>query len=183
MHAPAPIAVRLGPAAALVAAAAFATLCCIHVTHGTFDDDPSTTVEYVNLLAFAVALGSSAAAAPALAAAAAAPAWATRLAVGGPLLVLVGVMMTLVSGDSPSWFGVVAAPGNLAWLAGLTWIAVVAWRGRTLPRWVAAVLPLTVIAGVGLAQLGGGIVPALLWAYLAVAVLRTSVPRAGQLAA
>ncbi|MDW5595430.1 hypothetical protein VSS74_13860 [Conexibacter stalactiti] len=178
----APIAVRLGAAAALVAAAAFATLCGIHITHGTFDDDPSTTVEYVNLLAFAVALAGSALAAPALGAATAAPAWATRLACGGPPLVLVGVLATLVTGSSPSWFGVVAVPGNLGWLAGLTWMAVVAWRGRTLPRWAAAGLPLTVIAGVGLAQLGGGIVPALLWAYLAATALRTSVPRAGQLA-
>ena len=152
---------------ALVAAAAFAVLAAIHLTHGTFDAQLTSFIDYANDAALSAALAGTAAGGLAVARLAGAPRWAAILAVCGPLLVLIGVAAGLALGHSPSWFAAVGVPGNLAWLAALVAVAISLWRTRAFPRPVAVLLPLTVIVGVGLAEFGGSILPALLWGYIA----------------
>lgn len=151
-------------AAAFAGAAAFLVLAGIHVTHGTFDDQLTSVVDYANDSAFTIALVGSAAAAQLLRGAGAGRK-AVALATFGPLLVAVGVVAGLILGHSPSWFAAVGVPGNLAWLAGLVALTVWHHRAKALPGWGYA-LPLLMISGVILAEFGGSIIAAVLLAGL-----------------
>ena len=153
-------------AATFAGAAAFLVLAGIHVTHGTFDDQLTTAVDYANDSAFTIALLGSAAAAQLLRSHGAG-AKGVFLATFGPLLVAVGVGAGLVLGHSPSWFAAAGVPGNLLWLAGLIVLAVWARRSRALPAWLAFALPLCVICGVGLGEFGGSVVAAVVLAAIA----------------
>ena len=151
-------------AATFLGAAAFLVLTGIHVTHGTFDDQLTSFADYANDTSFTIALLGSAAAAQLLRRAGAGRK-AVVLATFGPLLVAVGVVAGLVLGHSPSWFAVVGVPGNLLWLIGLIALAVWHHRARVLPAWGYA-LPLIMIFGVVVAEIGGSVVAALLLAGL-----------------
>ena len=154
---------RRPAAAALVAAAALTVLAGVHATHGTFDDRLTTTADYLNDGSFTVALVALALAATGLRGA---PAWALRCAVAGPLLVAVGVIAGLATGESPGWFAAVGVPGNLLWLAGTVALGRWAWRSGALPRPLALGVALTVPTALILAEIGGSAVAAVAWAAI-----------------
>ncbi len=88
-------------------------------------------------------------------------------------LVLLAVLATIsnVRGSDPSFFAAVAAPANLLWVGGLTALAVPLWRGRHVPRALAAGLPLTWALTIPLSLLGGGLLAAVYWLLIARAIL------------
>lgn len=151
--------------ASLGAALAFLVLTAIHLTHGTFDAELTSTVDYLNDGAFTAALLLSI---PGLLMLERwnAPRRPVVVAAVGQALVAVGVLAGLMAGESPDWFAAVGVPGNLAAFAGTLLLSHWAWRSRALPRWAAVALALSVPAGVGLGEFGGSIVPAALWAYV-----------------
>jgi hypothetical protein len=69
-----------------------------------------------------------------------APRVAGRLIQVGYSLVAVGVAIGLALRDDPDWFFLLAGPGILASIVGFVWWAIVAWRGRQFPVWLAALL-------------------------------------------
>jgi hypothetical protein len=156
---------------AFVAAAAFAVGAGIHVTHGTFDSELTTTVDYANDIAFTLGLAGCAAASVPLGRLVDAARWARVAAVVGPLLVAVGVAAGLALGHSPSWFAAVGIPGNLMWLAGLIGLGRATARSRALPRWVAYALPLGLIALLPFGEFGGSLLTAAVWGYVGVLLL------------
>jgi hypothetical protein len=82
------------------------------------------------------------------------------------------VLAGLLTGESPAWFAAVGVPGNLLYLVGTIGLAVWAWRSRRLPRACAVGLGLLVPVGLVLAEFGGTLFPAVLWAYLGLRLLR-----------
>jgi hypothetical protein len=153
-------------AAVLCGAAAFLVASGIHATHGTFDDQLTTTVDYLNDGFFTLALLGSAAGAQLLGHHGAGSR-GVFLATYGPLLVALGVLAGLILGHSPSWFAAVGVPGNLMWLAGLIVLAISTRRAGILPAPLAFALPLVVVGGLLLAEFGGSVVPAVLWVLVA----------------
>jgi hypothetical protein len=154
-------------AAAFIVAVALSVLAGVHMTHGTFDDQITTTADYANDGSFTIALLFGAFAITALLALGA-PKLPVRLAAAGQALVSVGVVAGLITGESPGWFAVVAVPGLLAWLGSTIRLAVWAWRAGALPKplalGIAVLMPTTVI----LAEIGGSAIAALVWFALAV---------------
>jgi hypothetical protein len=169
---------RTHGAAALTVAVALLVLAGVHVTHGTFDDQLTTTADYANDGSFTVALLFGAFAITALLSLGA-PALPVRLAAGGQVLVAIGVIAGLITGESPGWFAVVAVPGLLAWLGSTIRLAVWALRSRALPKPLAigigVLMPTTVI----LAEIGGSAIAALIWLALGVRWLGAQEARAG----
>jgi hypothetical protein len=99
------------------------------------------------------------------------------LAAFGCALLAAGTTSTNLHDQDYAWFTVVALPANLAWLAGSVLLAVGAWRGRTLPRPLAAALPLVWVTSIILSQAGGNLIAAVIWAiagWLLVAAGRRS---------
>ena len=162
---------RLG-LAGLAAAAAQVVAFAIHVTHGTFDDRLTSTVDYLNDAAFTVALLGGALCLVGLRRSLDAPRVPVALAVVGACLVALGVLAGLATGESPAWFAAVGVPGNLLILVGSIALAVWAWRSRRLPRLCALGFALLVPVGLVLAEFGGTILPAVFWAYLGLRLLR-----------
>ena len=155
-------------AGAFAAAAAFVVGAGIHMTHGTFDSELTSTVDYANDVAFTVGLTGCAVAAVALGRLVSAPRWARIAAVAGPLLVAIGVAAGLALGHSPSWFAAVGVPGNLLWLAGLVGLGRAASRSGSFPRWIAWALPLSLFALLPFGELGGSLLTAVVWACVGV---------------
>lgn len=147
----------------IFAAVAYLGLAAIQIPHGPFDDQLTTTIDYLNDGTFAAALLLSVVGILALGAVIAAPRTAIVLAALGQLLVCSGVAAGLASGESPSWFAAVGVPGNLLALIGMTMLAWHAWRTKALPAWLAVLMVLAVPVGVGVAEYGGSIVPGLAW--------------------
>lgn len=157
--------IRGHAAAALTLSASLCVLAGVHATHGTFDDQLTTTADYLNDGSFTVALVAFAFAVQGLGRLAA-PRWALRLATIGPLLVAAGVAPALATGESPAWFAAVGIPGNLMWLVGTIGLGVWAWRSRVLPRPLAAGVAATVPFALILAEIGGSAIPAIVWAAI-----------------
>jgi hypothetical protein len=162
---------RLG-LAGLAAAAAQLAAFAIHVTHGSFDDRLTSTVDYLNDIAFTVALLGGALCLLGLRRSFGAPRIPVAVAVAGSCLVAAGVLAGLVTGESPSWFAAVGVPGNLLLLGSSLALAVWVWRSRRLPRLCAVGFALLVPVGLILAEFGGTLLPAALWAYLGAKLLR-----------
>jgi hypothetical protein len=160
---------------AFLAAAAFAVGAGIHVTHGTFDSELTSTVDYANDIAFTLGLAGCATAAVPLGRAVSAARWARVAAIVGPLLVAIGVAAGLALGHSPSWFAAVGVPGNLMWLAGLIGIGRASARSRALPRWMAYALPQGLVALLPFGEFGGSLLTALVWGCVGVQLLSREV--------
>ena len=86
------------------------------------------------------------------------------LAAAGCALLAFGMTTTNLHDQDYAWFGVVAVPANAAWLAGSLTLAVVTFRRRTLPRWLAVGLALVWVTSIILSQAGGNPVAGLIWA-------------------
>ncbi len=86
------------------------------------------------------------------------------LAALGCALLAFGMTSTNLHDQDYAWFPLVAIPANLVWLVGSILLAVAAWRGRTLPRWVAAALPIVWVTSIILSQAGGNLIAAVIWA-------------------
>ncbi len=158
---------RVGALAAATTAIAFLVGAVVHATHGTFDDQLTTTADYMNDSAFAVALLGTVVGLMALRAGRSNPKWALEGAVAGACLVAIGVVTGLVLGHSPSWFAAVGVPGVLLLLVNTIRIAAAMWREAEWPRWVAVGIGLTVPCGIILAEVGAMAVLAIVWAYVA----------------
>ena len=168
---------RLSGIATILAGLAYLVLAGIHLTHGTFDDQLTTPIDYLNDGAFAAGLLLSVFGIMALGAATRARVAATLAAVG-QLLVFIGVAAGLVTGHSPAWFAAVGMPGLLLALIGLIMLAWRVWRTRTLSIWVAILMVLATPVGIGVAEYGGSIIPAVLWLIVGGWLLRTTPNRA-----
>ncbi|MFI6511524.1 hypothetical protein ACIBCT_28275 [Streptosporangium sp. NPDC050855] len=81
----------------------------------------------------------------------------------GHLLLAFGATASNLRGEDPPWFGHVAAPANLAMLAGAVVTAVSLWRAGRVPRPIAAALPAMWLCEIVLAQVGGGMIAGVYW--------------------
>ncbi|GAA2645268.1 hypothetical protein GCM10010399_93880 [Dactylosporangium fulvum] len=88
------------------------------------------------------------------------------VAVAGAVLLAFGMTSTNLHDEDYSWFPIVAAPANLAWLVGSILLAVATFRTRTLPRPLALALPLVWLTFIILSQLGGNLVAGVIWAVI-----------------
>ena len=88
------------------------------------------------------------------------------LAAAGCALLAFGMTSTNLHDQDYAWFSVVAVPANAAWLAGSLTLAVVTFRRRTLPRWLAVALDLVWVTSIILSQAGGNLVAGLIWAVV-----------------
>ncbi|SHN46480.1 hypothetical protein SAMN05443668_11616 [Cryptosporangium aurantiacum] len=85
----------------------------------------------------------------------------------GCALLAFGMTATNLHGQDYSWFPAVAVPANLLWLVGSILLAVGTWRARTLPKPLAAALPVIWLTSIILSQLGGNLIAGALWGVLA----------------
>lgn len=98
------------------------------------------------------------------------------LAAFGCALLAFGSTSTNLHDQDYSWFSVVAVPANAAWLIGSLTLAVVTFRRRTLPRWLAVGVALVWVTSIILSQAGGNLVAGAVWCvigYLMVTGART----------
>ncbi|HVL95891.1 MAG TPA: hypothetical protein VM266_08525 [Solirubrobacteraceae bacterium] len=153
--------------ATLAGAAAWLVQAVNQVMHPTFAFTELTRPEhYVNDGSFAAALVLTAAGFLLLRRERQAPPRATAAAIGGQLLVAIGVLAGLVTGTVPGWFAAVGVPGNLVAFVATVVLAVWAWRTRALPRPAALALGLVVPVALVGGDAGGAILPAALWGYV-----------------
>jgi hypothetical protein len=138
-----------------------------------------TTVNYVTDVAFLIALLASIPAMLALAELLGKRLPGVLYSCGSALLAG-GVFAGLVAGHELSWFVVVGVSGNLLGLVGTIWLAVLARRARVLPPAMVALLVLYVPIGIGVAGIGGSIVPALFWLAVTVRSMRGLQPQLQQ---
>lgn len=150
-------------AAGAVAALAWAVLAAIQMANPTFDDQLTTTVDYLNDATFTAALAATAVAADALLRIGAPPAWAVRMVQFGYLLVAAGVSVGLILGHSPSWFAAVGVPGNLVAIIGLVAAGIHGLRRRSLPRPVAALAIPTGLFTVLFSEFGSSLLACVFW--------------------
>lgn len=152
--------------AGVVAALAWAGAAIIGLTNPTFDDQLTTTIDYVNDATFTVALVATAIAALHLLelGAASKP---LRMVQVGYLLVAVGVVAGLVLGHSPSWFAAVGVPGNLIALIGMVWVGVHGLVRRSLPRHLAVLAIPTGLLSVLGAEFGTSLIATAFWLLVA----------------
>jgi hypothetical protein len=99
------------------------------------------------------------------------------LAAGGAVLLAAGMTSTNLRGEDFSWFPMVAAPANLAWLAGSVLLAVATWRARTLPRTLAAGLAVVWVTSIILSQAGGNLVAGVIFVLVGLVLARDPAPR------
>lgn len=152
--------------AGVVAALAWTSAAVIAMTNPTFDDQLTTTVDYLNDGSFSLALIATAVTCQHLLRLGAART-PVRLVQAGYLLVAVGVVAGLVLGHSPAWFAAVGVPGNLLALVGMVWLGIHGLVRRTLPRPLAALaIPAGLLAVIG-AEFGTSLVAALFWLLVA----------------
>jgi hypothetical protein len=98
------------------------------------------------------------------------------LAASGCALLAFGTTSTNLHDQDYSWFSVVAVPANAAWLIGSLTLAVVTFRRRTLPRWLAVAVALVWVTSIILSQAGGNLIAGAIWCvigYLMVSGART----------
>lgn len=158
---------RLYVAAAAIAAVAGVVGTVIQLTNPTFDSEFTTTVDWVNEVTFTLFIAASMVAMWGMVREQIASRVGGMVFIAGQGLLLAGMLPGFALGYSPDWFVVVGLPGNLLALIGMTLIAVYSWRRRTLPRVIAALLPLSVLIGIGAAEFGGGVVTAIVWGAIA----------------
>ncbi len=158
--------------AALLAAVSYLVLAGIQLTNPPFEGVLTTPADYANDASFLAAMLFSVATVVGLGRHLNASLPAVLLASVGQILVSIGVGVGLVTGVDPDWFVFLGLPGNLIAWVGYAWLGVWAWRRRAMPRWVAALLIVSVPVTLVLADLGGSAVTALLWCGVGVQLLR-----------
>jgi hypothetical protein len=151
-------------AAAAVVAAGYAGLAVTIVWKGTGDGNYDAPFEYVIGYAFVVVLLSLAVAIGIFRDRSSRGA---TVVVAGCLVLVFGVMWGNVTGDDPAWFAAFGVPGNLAIFVGSLMVAVRVWREGTRGRLLAVLLGLYAPVGLVGAELGGGVLAAVLWLLVA----------------
>jgi hypothetical protein len=154
------------PVAAVAVALGLAVGGTINVTQDLHSSDLVTTVEYMNISAFVVAMLALIPVVLHLGRLAAAPVPA-RVATGGLVLLAATCTASIINGTDPAWFVVTAPPANLLILGGLAGLAVALRRTETFPRRLAIALPLSWILALPGAAIGGGIVACAIWLTVA----------------
>jgi uncharacterized membrane protein YgdD (TMEM256/DUF423 family) len=146
------------------------------------DSSVSTAAEYAVLLSFTVAL--LALVSPVVELARRAGALVIgRVAGAGQVMLAAVCLVSAVNGGDTAAFVVVAPIGNLLWLGGWIWLAVRTYRVQLLSRAAAAAIPLTWIAALPFARVGGGVLAGAIWVAAAWALAGGRVPQAGTVAA
>ncbi|MBJ7521615.1 MAG: hypothetical protein JHC84_18085 [Solirubrobacteraceae bacterium] len=166
---------RVAAGAAAVASAAFLVNAAIQVASPTFDPQISGTRDWANEITFTLAVAGALVGVLGLARSAIIERRPAHVAAFGFTLLLVGLLAGFPTAESPEWFAAVGAPGNALCLIGLGWAAVGAWRSETVPRAAIPLMPLSVLLGVGAAEVGGGLVAAAWWGCAAVLLTRVRV--------
>jgi hypothetical protein len=151
---------------AIAGGVAFVALGAIGATQPTFDGDYDSAIAYVNDLVAIAALVLTVPGLLALRHAQGAPRGAVECAAIGQGLIAVGIAAGVALGEDPSWFMALGGPGLLLWLVATARLGLHTWRVRLFPRWTALALALTVPVGMILGELGGSILPGILWIYL-----------------
>lgn len=95
------------------------------------------------------------------------PLGARTASVGTPLLA-VGAMSSGLNGEDFSWFPIVAVVANGLWFVGSMTLAVSLWRAGRTPRWVAVLLPFSMLVTLFLSQVGGGLGGGAYWLVVGV---------------
>ncbi|WP_203784528.1 hypothetical protein, partial [Asanoa ferruginea] len=90
---------------------------------------------------------------------------AWSVVVGTGTLAVAMTASNLHNEDYP-WFAALAIPANGLWGIGSILLAVATYRARTLPRPIAAALPLIWLTSIVLSQQGGNLVAGALWAAI-----------------
>jgi hypothetical protein len=88
------------------------------------------------------------------------------LAAAGCALLAFGTTSTNLHDQDYSWFSVVAVPANAAWLIGSVMLAVVTFRRRTLPRWLAVAVAVVWVTSIILSQAGGNLIAGAVWCVI-----------------
>lgn len=152
---------RLPIAAAAICGAAYVVLAVVLALTPPVEGDLEA-IDYVSDAAFVIALLTGAPALVVLGSGVGARRPAI-VAAGGQLVLAAGVLAGMAVGHATSWFAVFGVSGNAAALVGTAIIAVRGRRGGALPLGSAVLLGLSVPIGVGLAGIGGSIVPGAFW--------------------
>jgi uncharacterized membrane protein YgdD (TMEM256/DUF423 family) len=142
----------------------------------------STAAEYAVLLSFTLALLALVAPVLELAGRARVPVIG-RVAAAGQLMLGAVCIVSAVNGGDTAAFNVVAPLGNLLWLGGWIWLAVRTYRVQLLSRAAAAAIPLTWIAALPFARVGGGVLAGAVWLVAAWALAGWRFPRGDVLVA
>ena len=151
---------------ALLGAAALLALAGIHLTHGPFDGTYDEPIAYANDICFTLSLLLTIPALLALRAHRDAPAKPVLAIAIGQGLVAAGVIAGLAMGGDFDGFAVFGIPGNLAAWGGFIALAIWTWRTGAFAEWVAVLMALAVPVGLAGAEIGGSILPAVLWLAL-----------------
>jgi hypothetical protein len=158
---------RLYVAAAAIAAVAALVNTVIQITNPTFDAEFTNAVDWANEISGTLMIAAALVAMWGMIQEGIAPRVGGLVFILGWSLLLLGFLPGFVLGHSPDWFVILGLPGNMLALIGMTMCAVYSWRSRTLPRVIAALLPLSVLIGVGVAEFGGSIVLVIIWGAIA----------------
>ena len=168
MHTPT-LSTRLRTAAVSAAGAVFAAAAVVEVTHGSSSESKVQTVADHLLISFfaaglilivpgLLALGRYAEGRLAVGA---------KVAAAGTLALAAASTASNLHGGDYSWFPAVAGPANAMWLFGSIALAVALRRAGRVSAAVAIGLPLTWIAVIPLASVGGGLIAGGYWMTVA----------------
>ncbi len=91
----------------------------------------------------------------------------TRMIQAGYALIAFGAAAGMVLRDDPDWFFVLAGPGLLLSTVGFIWLAIDAYRRRTLPLWAAVHAGAGGAVAILMSELGTSVLIGAFWVYLA----------------
>ena len=160
---------RLRAAAVTAGGALFAAAGVVRVTHDSIDESKVQTVpEHLLILFFAAGLVLLVPGLLALARHAEGRlAVGGRVAAAGTLVLAAAATASNLHGGDYSWFAAVAAPTNAMWLFGSIALAVGLRRTGRVPAVIALGLPISWIATIPLAAVGGGLLAGGYWMAVA----------------
>jgi hypothetical protein len=164
---------RLAAAGAAVGGAAFAVSGALQATGLDWQENTvETPLQHLTMALFAVGLVAvipTVAALGRLARGRGRYGWIAMAA--GQAGVAAAATVSNIRGGDASWFPAVAVAANGLWVVGTFALAIALWRGRRVPRFLAAGLVVAYVGSIPAATVGGGLVTGCYW--LAVSYLLT----------
>jgi hypothetical protein len=163
--------------AALLAGSAWILEAGIQATNPTFTDVLDSPIDYLNVIAFTIALVATAIAAVGLYRTGFVGRIPAALVAIGYSLLAFGVAVGILLGESPEWFWVVGLPGNLMALIGMVWLGISIMRRKTLPVWVGVLAIAGGLFAVVMAEFGTSVIAGVFWLYIGSRFLEQERPR------